>query len=81
MGKRFCTGAKTHAFAEVISTLFAIIAMVAHDAGFDSNSLAWNDVFYASPNGSDDACCFVAENHGCLYSKITISSVKVIVHW
>lgn len=59
MGEGFGTAAEPHALAEVVATLFAVVAVVAHDAGLDGYSLTDHNVFDARAYGGDDSTCFV----------------------
>jgi hypothetical protein len=54
--------------------------MVAHDASLDGNTLSWYEVFDASSNCGDDACCLVTQDERGLHSKVAIPTREVIVN-
>lgn len=79
MGEGFGTAAEAHAFAEVVTTLFAVVAVIAHHAGLDGDTLANNNVFDAWAYSGDDAACFVAQHHGCLHGKVPVAAMEIVV--
>ena len=76
----FCAAAEAHVLAKVVATLGAVGAVVAHDAGFDSYSLARDEVLNPGTDGGDDACCFVTEDEWCLDDEVAVTAVCPIVH-
>jgi hypothetical protein len=79
MGKSLCAAAEAHACAEIVPTFFAVLALVAHDAGLDRDALTWNEVFYAWTDGGDDPSCFMAENHGSLKGKVAVPAMGIVM--
>jgi hypothetical protein len=73
------TATEAHGFAEIVSALFAKVALGAVYARFDCDTLTWNKVDTWS-NCGDDTCCFVTKNQGCLDSEISVPSVGIIVY-
>lgn len=61
VGEGLGAAAETHTLAKVISTLFAVIAMIAHDASFDSDTLAWDEIFNPWTDSGYYAPCLMTE--------------------
>lgn len=70
---------EAHALAEVVSTLCAVVAVVAHDAGLNGDTLAGDEVLHAWTDGGDDTGGFMAEDEGSLYGEVTVSAVEIVV--
>lgn len=70
---------EAHALAEVVSALRAVVAVVAHDAGLNGDTLTGDEVLHAWADGGDDTGGFVAEDEGCLYGEVTVSAVEIVV--
>lgn len=81
MRERFSAAAETHAFTEVVTTLFAIVTVVTHDASLDGYTLSWNEVFDASTYCGDDTGCLVTQDERGLDSKVAIPTTEVIVNY
>jgi len=81
VGKDRGATTEAHAFAKVIATLLAEIAIPTVDACLDGDTLTGDEIFDTWADCSDDAGCFVAKNQGSLDSKITVPSMAVVVHW
>ena len=79
MWERLCAGGEAHVFAQVVSSLGAVGAVVAHDASLDRDALADDKVLDTWADGSDDTSGLVAEDKGCLESKVAIAAVEVVV--
>lgn len=50
MGEGLGTAGEAHAFAEVVASRLAIVAVLAHDTCLDCNALTGYKVFYAGTN-------------------------------
>ena len=70
MWERLCTGGEAHVFAQVVSSLGAVGAVVAHDASLDRDALADDEVLDTWTDGSDDTSGLVAEDEGCLEETV-----------
>lgn len=77
-----CLGARSepHAFAEIVATLVAVIAVATHDACFNGDTLTWDKVFDAWTDSGDDACCLVAKDEWSLDGKVAISACQIVMH-
>lgn len=56
------TATETHVLTQVVTILFAEIAIPAIDTSLDGDTLTWNEVFDTWTNCNDDAGSFVAKN-------------------
>ena len=79
MWERLCAGGEAHVFAQVVSSLGAVGAVVAHDASLDRDALADDKVLDTWADGSDDTSGLVTEDEGCLEGKVAIAAVEVVV--
>lgn len=80
MRERLRAAAKSHVFAQVVSTPSAEVAVVTHDTGFNGDTLAGDEVLHTWPDGRDDACGFVTEYEGSLDSEIAVPAMEIIMH-
>ena len=80
MRECFGTAAETHTLAEVISTLFAVITMIAHDTSFDCDSLAWYKVFDSGPDGGYYSSCFVAQHERSSKGVFAVPTMQVVMY-
>lgn len=64
--ERFGAAAEAHALAQVIPPVFAVIAVITHDTGLDSNALARHKIFNSRADSGYYPCCFMAKYEGCL---------------
>lgn len=76
-----CLGAaaEAHVLAEVVATFVAVAAVVAHDASLDGDSLTDDKVFDTWAYGCDDSRGFMAEDEGRLESKVSVSTMEIVV--
>lgn len=81
MGKCLRAGSEAETFAEVVSTRRAIVAVAAHNAGFDGHALSWYDVGHAWTDSSNDARSFVAEDKGRLKGKVPVPAMDEVVNY
>lgn len=80
MGEGLGTAGEAHAFAEVVASRLAVIAVFAHDACLDCNALTWYEMFYSRTNRDDHTCRLVAEDERGLDGKVTISPFEVVMN-
>lgn len=81
MGKGFGAAGETERLAEVVSTGFAIIAIVAHDACLNGDPLAWGQRGYPWGYRRHYPGGFMAKNERGAKCKVAVSTVHVIVHY
>lgn len=79
VGEGLRTASESETLAEVVTTLGAKAAVVAHDAGLDSYSLANHEVLNIRTNRSYDASGLVTEDQGCLEGEIAIPAMDVVM--
>ena len=60
VGKSLCAAGKAHGLAEVVATLGAVGAVIAHDAGLNGDALADDEVLDPWSYGGDNAGGFMA---------------------
>lgn len=75
----FCAAAEAHVLAKVVAAFVAVVAVIAHDACFNGDALARDEVLHARPDCSDDTGRLVAEYERLLHDKITVAAVDVVV--
>lgn len=76
-----CAAAESHVLAEVVATLGAVVAVVAHDACLYCDTLTDDKVLYSRSHRCHDASCFMTEYERRLESKVSVASVNVVMHW
>lgn len=79
VGEGLRAASEPEALAKVVSTLGAEATVVAHDAGFDSYSLADHEVLNTRANRGYDASRFVTKDHGCLEGKVAIPAMDIVM--
>jgi hypothetical protein len=62
MRECFCTASKAKLFTQIIAAFEAIVAVLAHNASLDSNSLADYQILDTGTDSSHDTGSFVTEN-------------------
>ena len=62
VGEGLRTRAEAHALAEIVPSLSAVLAVIAHHAALDSYTLTDAEVSDTGANGSDDAGGLMAEH-------------------
>jgi hypothetical protein len=72
--------AEPHALAEVIPSLVAKGAALAHDTRLYRHSLSYFEIVDARADGGDDSSCLVAENKRRPEWKVADSPVQVVVY-
>ncbi len=81
MGESGCAATKTHGPAEIITTTLAVATFPAHNTGLDSDALANNKIGDTCTYGGHSTCRFMAENQWLANSKVTITTMLIIVHY
>jgi hypothetical protein len=72
--------AEPHTLAKVISTLFAVIAVIAHDTSFNCDPLAWYKIFHAGTDSGHYAPRFVTQHEWRLYREVAIPPIQIVMY-
>lgn len=80
MREGFGTASETHVFAEVIPSLGAVGAIVAHDASLYRDTLSDDEVLDTWTHSGNYSSRLVTEYERCLELEITVAAMDVIVH-
>lgn len=80
MREGFCTASEAHVFAEVIPSLGAVGAIVAHDASLYRDTLSDDEVLDTWTHSGNYSSRLVTEYEWCLELEITVAPMDVIVH-
>lgn len=75
-----CAAAETHRLAQVIAATFAETAFAAHNSGLDSHALTDDEVGDTCAHSSHDACSFMTEHKRLANSKVSVTTVLVVVN-
>lgn len=67
--------------AKVVTTLGAVAAVVAHNAGLDGYSLANKEILNTRTNRGHDAGGLVAKDQGSLEGEVTVPAMDIIMDW
>lgn len=81
VGEGLGATSKPEAFAKVVTTLGAITAVVAHNAGLDGYSLANHKILNTRANCGHDAGRLMTEHQGRLEGEVAVPTVNIIVDW
>src|ERR1700722_6524928 len=76
----FGAAAKLHILAEVVTAFLTPRATIAHDTGFDRDSLTWHKIRHGRSNRGDNAGCLMTKNKGCLHSEIAILAMQEVMY-
>lgn len=76
----FGAAAEAEGLAEIVATLGAVVARVAHDSSLDCDALAYGEAIDTFADRGDDACCFMAEDERRLKGKVAVSTMDVVVN-
>lgn len=80
VGKCLGAAAEAHLLAEVVPARYAVVALVAHDAGLNGDPLADHEALDPRAHCSDDTGCFVTQDEWSLQGKVAIPPVEIVVH-
>lgn len=79
--ERFGRAAETHALAEVVPALVAVVTVAAHDPALDRDALADTKTRDLRAKGGNGPSSFMAEHEGLLDGKVTVPTMEIVVHW
>lgn len=79
MGHRLGTGAEPHRAADIVPPGAAECALVAGEADFEGDGVAWLEVGDVGADGCDDARRLVAEGEGFADENVAVAEVRKVV--